>query len=418
MKTDIRPVAPGKRIEMLDTLRGLAIFGILMVNMQIFFKPVTTMLIGYTGTESVVDMIAHSFIKFFFEGKFYVLFSMLFGYGFWIFLSKSSVSSQRIIVVFRRRVLVLLIIGLFHVVLLWAGDILVFYALFGFLLILFRKEPDRILVKWSLWLAAIPVLLTALMVALITLAQLHPESRVAVETNMQQQVSYTQEIIQKATVIYSIGSHADIVKIRLKEYQMLLPGILFFYPMVLAMFLIGVWAARKEIISKYQQNLPFFRKALRWSLPIGLATNSLYVFSYFHATMNIPSVWSLLRTLSHTIGGFSFGVLYVSLIVVLTSKGKLLRINQYLASVGRMALTNYLLHSIICSTLFLSYGFEMFGKLNTLQGILLAVLIFLLQIPVSHLWLKHFNYGPFEWVWRCLTYMKWHPFLKKAIAEI
>ncbi len=106
-----------------------------------------------------------------------------------------------------------------------------------------------------------------------------------------------------------------------------------------------------------------------------------------------------------------FGILHV---VLLFSKGKLSTMAKLLSPVGRMALTNYLLHSIICTTLFYSYGFGLFGKINTFQGILLSIIIFALQVPLSRWWLRNFHYGPFEWLWRSLTYMKVQPFRKLA----
>jgi uncharacterized protein len=128
--------------------------------------------------------------------------------------------------------------------------------------------------------------------------------------------------------------------------------------------------------------------------------------------MTIPNGWYILSTTSHIIGGISFGMMYVSIVALLFAKGKQKFLTQALAPVGRMALTNYLLHSIITAILFLPFGFGLFGKMEVWQGIVLTVLIFALQIPFSRFWLNRFHYGPFEWFWRSLTYMKIQPFQK------
>ena len=412
MSTSASPVTPTDRIVLLDVLRGLAIFGILMVNMQIFYRPVSLMLAGYTGSESITGMVSEAFIKMFFEGKFYVLFSMLFGYGFWIFINKKTSDGSSIIPVFRRRVFILLIFGILHVVLLWAGDILVFYALFGFILLLFRRVSDRGLIKWAIWLALIPVLLTAFSTLMVFLAGLDPDAKAAVESSMQGRKDYMQSVIENATAIYSSGSFSEIVSVRLHEYRILLPGIVFFYPLVLAMFLTGVWAARKDLIRNYSLHIPFFRKLFWWGLSVGVPANLIYTYSYFHLRIDNVDIFTVLSTLGHIIGGIFLSLSYVSAIVLLVNRGRLSAFNSYLAPAGRMALTNYLMHSIICTTLFLSYGFGLFNQINPFQGILLTMLIFSLQILYSNWWLKRFSYGPFEWIWRKLTYAKMIRFRK------
>jgi uncharacterized protein len=410
MNTSISPFSASERHALLDILRGFAIFGILMVNMQYFYRPTSLMLVGYTGSADTTGLFSEAFIKFFFEGKFYVLFSMLFGYGFWIFLNKKS-NEPGIIPFYRRRLFILLLIGIAHVVLLWPGDILVYYALFGFILLLFRRKSDRGLVKWAVWLALVPAMLALLMYLMFFLASMNPESKAAFEDSVLERMGFLTAFTSQATEIYSEGSFSQIVSVRLKEYLMLLPGILFFYPVVLGMFLLGVWSARKGLITRYKDHIPFFRKTLWIGLTSGGAASLIYVYSYFSAQMGGTDLASFLAALTHIAGGFFLCLFYVSAIILLYHNNKL-RIGKYLAPVGRMALTNYLLQSVICTTLFLSYGLGLFGQITVLQGILLSILIFGLQIPFSMLWLGHFSYGPAEWLWRSLTYQKWQPFKK------
>ena len=412
MKTITAPTPAKERIVLLDAIRGLAIFGILMVNMQIFFRPMTYMLMGYQGEEQLINLLSTIFIKFFFEGKFYVLFSLLFGYGFFIFMNKSTEEGLSILPVYRRRVFFLLIFGILHVVLLWPGDILVFYALFGFLLPLFRKVSDRGLVKWAVWLIMIPSILTSVLVLFLYLMLQIPEAATQIEANLSQSGIVMKEIYEKVSSVYSNGTFAEVTSNRLFEYRLVLPGVLFFYPVVLAMFLLGNLAARKNMVGNYTKHLGFFRKSLLWGAGIGVPLSALFVFSYFFAKPQQMDVFQISSILGMAVGGFFLCLFYVSAIVLLYHKGKLRLFSKLLAPVGRMALTNYLMHSIICTTLFYSYGFGLFGKINTFQGILLAILIFAIQIPFSNLWLKRFQYGPFEWLWRSLTYLKVQPLLK------
>ncbi len=413
MRTIASPVTSKERIQLLDLLRGLAIFGILMVNMQIFFRPMLHMLTGFQGDETMLNLVSTFLIKFLFEGKFYIMFSLLFGYGFFIFMNKPAADGQNILPVYLRRLVFLLIFGVLHVVLLWPGDILVFYALFGFLLPLFRKVSDRGLLRWAIWLTIIPAAITTLMVVFISLMMRVPEAAPHIEAGLSQGAESMRELTIKAAATYSTGTFAEIARTRLLEYRVLLPGVLFFYPVVLAMFLLGSLAARKGLVENYSDHIPFFRKSNRLGALIGIPFSALFAVSYFYADPQQMNIFQAINTLSLALGGFFLSLFYISSVVLLFNQGKLNAFSKLLSPVGRMALTNYLLHSIICSTLFYSYGFGLFGQINTFQGVLLTITIFGLQIPFSHWWLKRFNFGPFEWLWRSLTYLKFQPFAKQ-----
>lgn len=412
MQTISAPVASRERIILLDVLRGLAIFGILMVNMQLFYRPMTIYLLGYTGSASTIDLIAELFIKFFFEGKFYVLFSMLFGYGFYLFMQKQIPDGKSIVPIFVRRLFVLLLFGVLHITLLWVGDILLVYAVFGFLLLLFRKVSDKGLIKWSAWMAMLPVIITGFLALVIHLILMIPEAAAEAGQALEEGVAASAQLVENAINTYSGGSFPEIISMRWTEYRIMLPGLLFFYPMVLAMFLLGVWAGRKGIIKNYQDHMPFFRRLRWWALGLGLPLSAVYAWTYLYASTQIPNGITVLHTFSHIASGLLLSLFYVSTIVILIQKGKLKRFSRRMASVGRMALSNYLLHSIICTTLFLPYGFGLFMQITHWQGILISIIIFALQIPFSNWWLGRFRFGPFEWLWRSLTYLSWQPMRK------
>jgi uncharacterized protein len=407
------PLKQTERIELIDALRGLALFGILMVNMPLMYEPMLQIILGAEPDASVTRIIAESFVKFFFEGKFYVIFSLLFGFGFFIILNKSKDNTISALPIYRRRLFFLFLFGVAHISLLWAGDILLFYSLFGFVLILFRKSPDKKIIKWAVTLALIPTILISLLTLAVTLGSQIPEVKVEIDVQFQNSVAAMKDLVEKATQVYSNGSFREIVSMRINEYLTLLGGSLMsFSPVVLAMFLVGFLTARMGIITNYMNHLNLFRKIFWWGLGVGVVTNILYTISYRYALLMVPDGWSLLVSSMHTFGGISLGLCYVSGFTILFINGKAGFLAKFLVPVGRMALTNYLLQSIITALLFHSYGFALFGKIEFWQGIVLTAIIFVMQILFSRWWLNHFPFGPFEWLWRSLTYFKLLPIKK------
>jgi len=409
------PLTQSERIVLIDALRGFALLGILMVNVHLMYEPMYSMMAGADPDASVKHIVAESFVKFFFEGKFYVIFSMLFGFGFFMFLNKSKDTGDSALPVFKRRLFYLLLIGLAHIGLLWAGDILVFYALFGFLLILYRKATDKKIIRWAVILTVIPTFLMALMVLVIDLFSQIPEAKAEMDAQFQGSMLAINELLNRASLVYSTGSFSEMVSVRFEEYFSLLVGGLFFFcPVVLAMFLTGYLAGRKGIIANYTSHLPLFRKMFWWGMAIGAVTSALYTIAYRHAITNVPDGWSLLASSMHFAGGISLGLCYISGIVILFSKGRAAWLARNFAPIGRMALTNYLLQSLIGALLFHSYGLGLFGKVEMWQGIVMAMVIFTLQVMFSRWWLSRYRFGPFEWLWRSLTYFQMQPIRKKV----
>jgi uncharacterized protein len=406
MKTQFLPVQPNQRHEILDLLRGFALLGILMVNMPLMNAPFATELSSYALWTDPVNTFVHGFIRFFFTGKFYTLFSMLFGIGFYFFLKKAEASGDSAIPTFRRRLGWLLAIGILHVVLLWYGDILVFYALFGFLLILFRKKSNKSIVIWASVILLIPITLAILFTLMFQLALSMPESAPSVQASLDASDASMRQFIQDALVIYPTGSFREIVMIRLKEYANILGGILFFFPNVLAMFLVGVLLARKRVFENLDEHAGFFRKLLLFSLPVALLGNLLYIYAAANGSMMVFNRFMIFMMIGQNIGGPALTLVYISIIVFIFRKGYLKKITSAIAGTGRMALTNYLMQSVIATTLFFSYGFGLYGKINLWQGILLTLAIYVTEIIWSNYWLRYYQYGPMEWLWRTLTYRK------------
>jgi uncharacterized protein len=407
METNYAPVQKSERVLLLDALRGLAVFGILMVNIHLMYKPMLDVIMK-TGLENdTLNSVLRALVRFLFEGKFYIIFSFLFGYGFWLFMNKSVEGGKKIVPIFRRRLFFLLLFGLAHVVFLWAGDILVFYALFGFFLLLFRKSSNKKVYIWAIVFISIPTVLTAISVFFMWLGSQVPEAKELIAQSVEQGLIEQRALYAQTMEAFSNGSYSEIVSARLTEYKTILPAVLFFYPVVLAAFLVGMLFARKKLLKDYKSNKSFFVKAFWWGLGIGIPSNILYVMSFNNINYAYPDSWLLINTLMLLVGGASLGLCYISAITLLFVKEKSNFIKNMFAPVGRMALTNYLSHSIICAILFHSYGFGLYAQVEVWQAILIAIAIFTAQIYLSRWWLNHYLYGPFEWLWRSLTYLKW-----------
>jgi len=409
----ITPLQTTERIDFIDLLRGLAIFGILMVNLPLMYYPVSRLLVGTHFEIGSIAFFGETVIKFFFEGKFYVIFSALFGFGFSIFLNKEKQSEINITPIFLRRLFVLLFFGIFHVVFLWAGDILVFYALFGFLLILFKNKTDKKIIKWAAIFILIPTIILFLLAIMLYLFSLIPQAQEGMNQGFIIQAKTLQEFYQNALTTYSQGSFVEIMNIRLSEYLKLLPGILLFYPVVFGMFLLGFYAGRKNIINDLYVNTKKYKRIFIYSIILGIFFNSIYSYAFWNSNPTTPSTWSFIASAMHTFGGLTFGT---SIILSLFFISKNASPNNFILSrinaVGRMALTNYITHSIISVFLFHSYGLGLMGKIHIWEGFALVLVLFIVQMFLSKIWLNYFNYGPLEWIWRSLTYMKVQKFVK------
>jgi len=406
----LAPVQQAERIQIIDILRGFALFGILVVNMAIFSRPFQSILFAADPATPWYDRAAEWLIHFLAEGKFYALFSMLFGLGMVLLMERIQGRGGRFVPLYVRRLLALLLIGVVHAFLIWPGDILIMYALLGFPLILFRKARPRTLLIWAVILLAIPLLFTAAGTGLVELGRAFPEGAEQIELSFAQVEAGYLADVARANRVYPSGSFLEITAQRIYDYRSMgLTSFLVLGFNVLAMFLIGVWFGKRRKFQDLEANRPFFRKLLVWGLIVGLAGNAIYATLILTSPRFEPTGSLLVATVAQAIGAPLLSLAYVSAICLLALRPAWGRWLQVLAPVGQMALTNYLLESIICTLIFYGYGLGLFGKMGSAVGILLTVAIFLLLIPFSHWWMKRFRYGPAEWLWRSMTYLKRQP---------
>ena len=386
-----RPAAASaaERIELLDALRGFALFGILLANMLywsgwIFMPESERAALAGAGQVNA----QHFFHHFLVDGKFYTLFSLLFGMGFSLQLARLERRGADGVRIYRRRLLVLLGIGLVHLVLIWDGDILTLYALLGLLLPLFRSWSEPRLLGASAVLILAPVLG-------VTLFQVFGWQPHLFFYNLGNSIAL------------SLGGTpgSEIAWLRREDPQGFLawvlggwpyrPGTLiesWRIPKVLGIMLLGLALGRRLAAGTLFEDRRLMVRTLVAGLAIGVPLSWLYAAAPGLSQASIPS----------TLGTVPLALAYGAAFVLVWPHARPLL--AWLAPAGRMALTNYLTHSLLGIIIFYGIGFGLVGYLPPVQFYAVAAAIFLGQVLVSHLWLARFDQGPVERLWRLATY--------------
>ena len=380
----MRPVQQSERIHILDILRGFAIFGILAVNMAGFAT--AAFLPGYEPPASVpwTDTLAQNLVLFFAEGKFYTIFAFLFGLGFAVQLARAEAKGKDIRSFYPRRLLVLFGFGVLHSILFWTGDILRLYAVLGFALLAFRKRSNRTLLIWAGALFALSFVILGFLGA--------PGGKETAIPGF--------DIVGMARAAYTSSSYLDVL-----GFQTLASPLSFLIllviqgPSVMALFLLGLIIGRLHFFERLPEHRPVLWRVLWIGLVVGLIGNSLFVFA--------ENDW--LASLGFTIGAPALAAFYVGGLSLLSLRARGARLLAPLGQVGRMALSNYVLQSVICAILFGGFGLGLYEEVGAAGLLGLTSVIYLAQIPFSVWWLNRFQFGPIEWLWRSLTYGKRQP---------
>lgn len=397
------PVAPHERIEALDVARGFALLGVLVMNMEFFARPLQAMLLGFDTTLEGADRAVAWVLAAFMQGKFLALFSLLFGAGFALMLERAQTRNSRFGMLFLRRMLALLAIGAAHAILVWAGDILVPYALTGLaMLLFFRSTPAPHLWRWGIASYAVPLLLTWLIALVVVAASLEPTAHEQMQDELARSAQTTQSQIAVAAQAYEHGCWLDVTRQRLAYTQTQLGFLWLFAPTILGLFLFGAWLIRSGRLRDPAAHRAFFVRVAAISLPIG----AVFALAAMPLLVGASPLYPDARlALGQTLMGGANLLLalgYLAAIVLLSLSWPALR--RWLAPVGRVALTNYLLQSIVMTTLFYGYGAGLWGEVSRSGQLLLALAFFALQVIGSRAWMARFRYGPAEWLWRALTY--------------
>ncbi|UJL46270.1 DUF418 domain-containing protein [Virgibacillus sp. NKC19-16] len=396
-------IAPHERIHSLDIIRGFAIFGILLANMVAFktlaFTDIDVFIQGNTLPEGLLNAGATLFTEFFVVGKFYPMFSLLFGLGFYIFYKRLEDKEISPRVVFYRRIVFLLVLGLFHLFFIWSGDILHVYAITGILLPFFFHRAGKTIIFWIVGLLLIASLITGAFIMVSGLG-IH----YSIDEGMLSAAEMEQETEMSAAIMSS-GSLGEILSFRITNEAMpILMQVLFVVPSILPLFLIGLYMGKKNMFQDVKTNINKWKTLCLVGLIIGIPLNTLGLAVAYNV-FGLPAYLTqgLYQGINMVSGPFLM-LFYVSAIVLLLRNGKIQQLLMPFASVGRMALTNYLLQSLVAVGIFYGYGAGLFGQVSSSMGFLIALVIYVFQVFVSHFYLKRFKQGPMEWLWRKWTY--------------
>ena len=386
------------RIQALDFFRGFALLGIFMVNLPLMVQPFSLIFIEDHSFVVSTDYYTKICIQLFFEGKFFVIFSFLFGAGFYFFLQNKKETAQNL---YNRRLIFLFGIGVLHISFLWVGDILLFYSLMGFLLLLFRRKSNTFILRSIVIFLALPALFSFSLYGLFEILKSFPDIKNEMEKSMQLDWEQSKERVSYLFEVYSHGPYVESIQCRWSEYIDLLLGIFFFYPVSFAMFLLGYLGARNSFFQNIDRYYQKFKPYFFVLLIAALSLNILYVFTYFNSSLQDLNLYTAISSSVHGIAGVSLASCYLFLIYSHCIKYE--RFSILLSQTGRMALTNYLSQSLIIFCLTAPWGLGLYGKINFIQGFWIVLSIYGIQILVSAVWLQYFEYGPMEWIWRMFT---------------
>jgi uncharacterized protein len=404
----VGPVNLSERIVFIDVLRGMALFGILAANMRAFFAPLDcydNIGILFHGRA---DVLAQIFIDGFIQGKFITIFSFLFGMGFAIQMSRAEARGARFMGFYPRRLLALALFGLIHGMLIWAGDVLLTYALSGAILLLFRNREQKTLLWWAGSLFGLPIV-----VATFFLGLYYTRFRPAWMTPKPEDVQKIYAVVQ----IYAHGTVRQILTQNWVEWKRELPTNLFAI-YAAALFLLGMWVWRAGIVQRLEEYRPVLKRVCSWCLPVGLII-SLYV-AVMKAILppGVVSVRGWSAAVLWLPGSHILAAGYASGLALLYLDKKKRRYLLPFAAVGRTALTNYLMQSVICTLFFYHYTTGLYGRIGPAIGLIPTVVLYSAQVAVSNWWLQRYRFGPMEWLWRGMTYGKFPSMSKDEVSPI
>ncbi|HIO65414.1 MAG TPA: DUF418 domain-containing protein [Planctomycetes bacterium] len=398
------PVTSKDRIVSLDVLRGFALLGILVMNIQSFSMPMAaygnpTAFGDLTGINLRVWQFSHIF----FDTKFMSLFSLLFGAGVLLFIERARARGASAGFLHFRRSGWLIAFGLLHAHLLWFGDILYFYGVCALLIFLFRNASPRKLAISALIFLAIGSGMS--LSAGFTWDQWEEPHRLDMARDWQPSTESIDEEIAAFT-----GGFEAWIGLNRTVATFMETFVLFFMLLwnVTGLMLLGMALYRWRVLSG-ERDAVFYRRLLAIGsisgislVVIGMVKNEAAGYSVEYSKF-IGSQWNYW-------GGVALALGYVGLVIGMVRKGALPGLQRRLAAVGRMAFTNYIMHTVLAVIIFRSFG--LFGQVERSQQLAIVVAIWILQLWLSPLWLARYRFGPLEWLWRSLTYWQMQPFLR------
>lgn len=398
----VRPVSPDNRIEMLDALRGFALLGILLANILLwsgwdFMSPAERIaLAGPVQTQ--ITVFFHALLI---DGKFYTLFSLLFGIGLHLQIERLDARGADGTRIFRRRMLVLLAIGLVHLVLVWEGDILTLYALIGLLLPMFRNWSDEALLKAALALIALPLVMVPLLAAL----GWQPGApffalgdglgrQLGIEGS---ELSWLQRSDPASLLIWNLDGWLYRIGGLLESWRI---------PKVLGIMLLGMVIGRRVANNTLASDRRTLWRVMIGGLIVGLPFSIAYAVAGDMRQDSLPSL----------VGTVPMALAYAA--AFLLAWPRMNSVLRLFAPPGRMALSNYLMHSLCGIFIFYGVGLGLIGRVPPAGIYAIALLIFAGQMALSPRWLSRFGRGPMERLWRWGTYGRWQSTRRTGPSEV
>jgi uncharacterized protein len=395
------PVPPGERIQALDQLRGFAVLGILIMNIQHFSMPAAayinpTAYGDLTGANRWVWILSHMLAS----GKFMSIFSMLFGAGILLFTDRAGIKGLNPARFHYRRMGWLLLFGLMHAYLLWTGDILVSYSLCGMLVFLLRDLRSPVQVRLAIAFLLVPVLR-----GLYSFWSM-PNWPEGTLSSAMESWAPGKTVIRHQIQVYRSG-WLDQMELRIPESLFMQTGYFLMRPLwrVTALMLLGMALYRQNVLSGRRSSRYYTRMVLT-----GLGTG--YALSGLGVYLNFRHQWTLeysmfLGSQFNYVGSVFTALGYTGGMMLISRTGRFEGAKKALAAVGRMAFSNYILMTLICTFLFYGQGLGLFGQVERKYQILMVPVIWIFLILFSKAWLKRFRFGPMERIWRGLTYRNW-----------
>jgi len=379
-----RPVRPDQRIAAIDVLRGIALFGVLAVNLITEFRvSLFQQFLPAYVEGSWLDNAVKAMVSIGMELKAFALFSLLFGIGLAIQFERLATRDRRLSLL-ARRLLVLLGFGLIHLCFIWNGDILTEYALIGLLALPLLYASNR----------------TIAVAAVVALAIYAALPFWLSDTFFWPSEAWLRQHVQTATTVYANGSWAEVIRYNIGEVPSIIPLHLFVAPRTLGLFLLGALTWRTGLLRYPEHHRRLLISAAILGLMLGFGMNLLdqpAPSSPWHA---VAPVISVLITLGPVVLAIGYGATIIALYTYTEAS----RVLYIVGPLGRMAFSNYLAQSLVFGWIFFGYGLGLFGRMRPSQAMLLGLIVYLAQVFASQWWLKRFRFGPMEWLWRTLMY--------------
>ncbi|MCH8241568.1 MAG: DUF418 domain-containing protein [Planctomycetes bacterium] len=406
------PIPQARRIEAIDVLRGVTVLGILIMNVQLFamIAPGTVNPYGCSWTDAP-NVITWVVIQIVYGYKDLLIFGMLFGVGIALMDERGAALGRDVTRLHYRRMAVLLMFGLAHAYLVWSGDILYHYALCGCVVFLLRRQ--RIALQLVVGALAYAVPLALLFVGDAILHRLDPKSIAEIYSAT---FSPTVEQIAAHNATYRAGWIGQ-MGARAAEslaIQIVLFPLAFFWICGGSM-LVGMALYRSGMFT-----LRLATRSYVIMIAIALILGLPLILYGLHRNfaVNWQPEYSILRGRIYFLAAAPFTALgYISMIMLICRAGLAKWLTSRLAAVGQMALTNYIMQSLICSVLFYGHGFGLVGKVDRMGQMGIVVAVWALQLYLSPIWLRRFRFGPMEWLWRSLSHGIRQPMRRDTISE-